>query len=95
MAERGRRAGFTMSHEHRTKIQNSRILTCLIDHVEGRLDMSPTQVTAGIALLKKVLPDLSAMAIDAHVTGAEATKEQIDAAIEAFRITKLGQARIQ
>jgi hypothetical protein len=33
----------------------------LIDHVEGRRDLSQTQVTAAIALLKKVLPDLAAV----------------------------------
>jgi hypothetical protein len=48
-----------MSDEHRVKIQNSNILNALIEHVvEGR-EMSATQVSAGIALLRKVLPDLS------------------------------------
>jgi hypothetical protein len=57
-AKRGRTAGFTMSPEHRVKIQNSNILNVLIEHVQGTREMSSTQVTAGIALLKKVLPDL-------------------------------------
>ena len=48
-----------MSDEHRVKIQNSNILNALIEHVEGRREMSSTQVTAGVALMKKVLPDLS------------------------------------
>lgn len=47
-----------MSDEHRVKIQNSNILNALIEHVEGRRDMSSSQVTAGVALLKKILPDL-------------------------------------
>ena len=55
---RGRKAGFHMSDEHRVKIQNSNILNALIEHVEGKRDMSASQVTAGVALLKKVLPDL-------------------------------------
>ena len=59
MASRGRTAGFRMSDEHRVKIQNSNILNALIEHVEGRREMSSTQVTAGVALMKKVLPDLS------------------------------------
>ena len=59
MAARGRTAGFRMSDEHRVKIQNSNILNALIEHVEGRREMSSTQVTAGVALMKKVLPDLS------------------------------------
>jgi hypothetical protein len=48
-----------MDDSHRVKIQNSNILNALIEHVEGRREMSGTQVTAGVALLKKVLPDLN------------------------------------
>ena len=61
MAERGRKPGFRMSDEHRVKIQNSNILNALVEHVEGIREMSATQVSAGIALLKKTLPDLSAV----------------------------------
>ncbi len=50
-----------MSEEHRVKIQNSNILNALIEHVEGTREMSATQVSAGVALLRKVLPDLSAV----------------------------------
>ncbi len=57
---RGRKPGFHMSEEHRVKIQNSNILNALVEHVEGNRDMSATQVSAGIALLRKVMPDLSA-----------------------------------
>ena len=60
---RGREPGFRMSEEHRTKIQNSRILRVLIDHVEGREEISPARVTAALGLLKKVLPDLQAATI--------------------------------
>ncbi len=56
---RGRKPGFRMSDEHRVKIQNSNILNALVEHVEGKREMSSTQVTAGVALLKKVLPDLT------------------------------------
>jgi len=56
---RGRKAGFRMSDEHRVKIQNSNILNALVEHVEGKREMSATQVSAGLGLLKKVLPDLS------------------------------------
>lgn len=34
----------------------------LIEHVEGKREMSATQVTAGLGLLRKVLPDLAATA---------------------------------
>jgi hypothetical protein len=52
-----------MSDEHRTKIANSQILNRLIGHVEGSIDMSSTQVTAALGLLKKVMPDLQATTI--------------------------------
>lgn len=58
---RGRKPGFQMTEEHRVKIRNSNILNALIEHVEGIREMSATQVTAGVALLRKVLPDLSAV----------------------------------
>lgn len=61
-AKRGRVAGFRMSDEHRVKIQNSNVLNALIEHAEGKRDMSASQVTAGIALLKKVMPDLQSVA---------------------------------
>lgn len=56
---RGRKPGFRMSDEHRVKIQNSNILNALIEHIEGKREMSSSQVTAGLGLLKKVLPDIS------------------------------------
>jgi len=49
-----------MSEEHRVKIKNSNILNALVEHVEGKREMSATQVSAGLGLLKKVMPDLSA-----------------------------------
>lgn len=66
MAERGRTAGFRMSNDHRVKIQNSNILNALIEHAEGKREMSATQVTAGLGLLKKCLPDLSAVEVSGN-----------------------------
>jgi hypothetical protein len=60
---RGRQPGFRMSEAHRVKIQNSNIITALLKHVDGKLEMSTTQVTAGLGLLRKVLPDLQAVTI--------------------------------
>ena len=57
---KGRKPGFKMPEEHRDKIRNSNILNALIEHVEGRREMSATQVSAGLGLLRKTLPDLSA-----------------------------------
>jgi hypothetical protein len=67
MAARGRKPGFRMSDEHRLKIQNSNVLNVLIQHAEGQREMSASQVTAGIALLRKVLPDLQAVELSGDV----------------------------
>lgn len=67
--QKGRPPGFRMDDSHRVKIQNSNILNALIEHVEGRRDMSSTQVSAGVALLKKVMPDLAAVDVTATVGG--------------------------
>ena len=69
MAARGRPAGFRMDDSHRVKIQNSNILNALVEHVTGKREMSSTQVTAGIALLKKIMPDLQAIDMTASVNG--------------------------
>jgi len=50
-----------MSDEHRVKIQNSNVLNALVEHVEGKREMTSTQVTAAVALLKKVLPDVQSV----------------------------------
>lgn len=52
-----------MTDAHRDKIKNSNILNALIEHVDGRREMTSTQVTAGVALLKKVMPDLASTSI--------------------------------
>ncbi len=63
MAARGRPAGFVMDDSHRVKIQNSNILTALIKHVEGRQEMTASQVSAGLGLLRKIMPDLQQTAL--------------------------------
>ncbi len=60
MATKGRPPGFVMSDAHRTKISNSKILKRLIDCAEGEVDMTPTQATVALGLLRKVMPDLQA-----------------------------------
>lgn len=59
--QRGRKPGFRMSEEHRDKIRNSNILRALIEHVEGDREMSASQVSAGLGLLRKVMPDLTSV----------------------------------
>lgn len=69
MSERGRKPGFRMTEAHRDKIKNSNILTALIEHVEGKREMSATQVSAGLGLLKKVMPDLASTQITGEGDG--------------------------
>lgn len=63
MADRGRKPGFRMTEEHRLKIKNSNILSKLIKCAEGEEEMSSTQATVGLGLMKKVMPDLSSHAL--------------------------------
>ncbi len=63
MAARGRAAGFVMDDSHRTKIANSQILNRLISYAEGKTKLDSGQVRAIDILLKKVLPDLSAVTV--------------------------------
>ena len=58
-AKKGYNRAPILTDEHRGKIANSNILNALIEHVQGTREMAATQVSAGIALLKKVLPDLT------------------------------------
>lgn len=66
--------GVRLTESHRAKIQNSNILNRLISHAEGVVEMKPTEVTAALGLLKKALPDLSAVDLTGNVeleAGAE------------------------
>ena len=47
----------------RRKIQMSNVANQLIDFVEGHVKLEAAQVTAGLGLLKKALPDLAATEI--------------------------------
>jgi hypothetical protein len=48
-----------MPERVRERIRTGVLVTRLTQHVEGKVDMRQTQVTAALGLLKKVLPDLS------------------------------------
>lgn len=57
MAARKRRVKLT--DEWKQKIGAGVIMQRLVKHVNGKLDLSPTQVRAADILLKKVIPDLA------------------------------------
>lgn len=45
--------------ELRENIRSGMLISRLQNHVDGKLKMQPSQVTAALGLLKKVIPDLS------------------------------------
>jgi hypothetical protein len=57
------------SDEVRAKIQTSQLLNRLSDHALGKVELSATQVRAIEVLIKKTLPDLSAMDLTATHQG--------------------------
>lgn len=57
------RNGYRMTDEHRDKIKNSNILNALIEHTVGQREMSASQVTAGLGLLRKIMPDVAQVQI--------------------------------
>jgi hypothetical protein len=66
----------------RERITGSKVLTRLIDHVEGKIELSNSQVNAARILLGKVLPDMKSVEVDLHtqlntVTYHRLTDEQL------------------
>lgn len=57
--QRGGSIDMAWEEETRRKIQTSQIINRLIGHVNGDVKLETSQVTAGLGLLKKILPDLS------------------------------------
>lgn len=49
------------SDQTRARIQTSMIVNRLTDHIRGEVELSSTQVTAALGLLKKAIPDLAAV----------------------------------
>ena len=46
--------------EAREKIRTTQIINRLQDHIDGKVELVPSQVTAALGLLKKRIPDLAA-----------------------------------
>lgn len=51
----------------RMKIKVSQLQNALTDHALGNLKMLPSQVTAALGLLRKVMPDLAATELSGEV----------------------------
>jgi hypothetical protein len=60
MTKRGRKPGFRTTDAQKSLISNSMIMSRLIAFCEGKegVEMSNAQVTASVALLRKVIPDM-------------------------------------
>lgn len=67
------------AHDERTraKIQTSQIINRLQGFVNGEIELSAAQVSAGLGLLRKTIPDLSATELSGklEVSHEEALKE--------------------
>jgi hypothetical protein len=58
------RMRLTHQDDVRTKIQTSQLVNRLMSHILGEVELSATQVSAAMGLLKKTLPDLAVVGID-------------------------------
>lgn len=65
MAARTRR--IALAEDTRLKIKAAMLINRLTNHATGDIELSATQVRAIEVLLKKVLPDLQAIEVDADV----------------------------
>ncbi len=54
--------------ETRAKIKSAQIINRLHSHVMGEVELSATQVSAGLGLLRKTIPDLSQAEIKSETT---------------------------
>lgn len=62
----------------RAKIQTSQLINRLQDHVLGKVDLKPTQVTSALGLLKKTIPDLSqSESTITHISANELTDNEL------------------
>src|ERR1700761_3139997 len=59
--------------EVRQKIKTSQLVNRLTSFINGEIDLSPHQVSAALGLIRKTMPDLSAMA---HSGMIETTKPE-------------------
>lgn len=47
-----------LADQTRDAIKTSMLINRLSDHVDGKVELAPTQVTAALGLLRKTIPDL-------------------------------------
>lgn len=73
-------ARFNKAHDEKTrlKIQTSQLINRLQSHVNGEAELSATQIRAAEILLKKTLPDLSAVEWTGELSGPNGQPIQYD-----------------
>lgn len=64
--------------ELRAKINGGTILKALQDHVDGKREMSRTQVSAAVALLNKIVPNVSESVVDVNARVEHVTDHKPD-----------------
>jgi hypothetical protein len=74
---RGGSIDFEWEKATRRKIQTSMIANRLIDYVNGKIRLEPAQVTAAVALMRKVLPDLVAAEVKSEAVHKFAVVPQV------------------
>lgn len=62
------RVNQTLDAKWREKIKASMLINRLMEHANGNVDMSSTQVRAAEILLRKILPDLSTTELQGDIT---------------------------
>jgi len=63
----------------RLKIKSSQLINRLENHAFGELELTPTQIRAIEILLKKTIPDLSAMQVNGEIDANLKVAHSIDA----------------
>src|SRR3990172_3625887 len=82
MASRARKRTY-QTDKTREKIRASMLVNRLQDHVEGKAEMSSTQVKAASVLLAKTLPDLTSA--DIHNSRQDESRTYEDIRLELIR----------
>jgi hypothetical protein len=70
----------------RERIQGSQLLNRLIDHCEGRLDLSMSQCNTSLRLIDKIMPSLQAVSVETSVKFEGLGRWELDARMLAMGI---------
>ena len=77
----------------RISIQAEKLIEALRKHTLGGKEMSPSQVTAGLGLIRKVLPDMTALEHSGEVAVVDVAEPKTALAERLFRQSELGSGQ--